>query len=291
MINTIARRLAIVEVFFRPTLVQGDEASRDIVRAIGELNSVGVDVIIIGRGGGSIEDLWCFNEETVADAIVASKTPIISAVGHENRLYNRRFLCRLSRVATNGSSRNRNTTDGRTIIFCLEPLAFAFKVTRMAKDNSMRDTVDSIAGSYLFRSVRDKQHALGLRIDDYEEKLKLLVNTRLNLLKQKLDASADKCRLSIQKRRSKRALPDSARRKPLAATNRCTPAITLASSATANRPRPKYSTHSSYQSSTAHIQNTKSQNKPALRLLCTILIKSITRAKKSANVLTRSAFC
>lgn len=84
MLTTIGRRFPAVEVVFRPTIVQGGEqASRDIAKAIDELKRQNVDVIIVGRGGGSLEDLWCFNTETVANAILASHVPVISAVGHE----------------------------------------------------------------------------------------------------------------------------------------------------------------------------------------------------------------
>ena len=84
MLTTLRRRFPAMEVVFRPTIVQGGEqASRDIARAIDDLNAEGVDVIIVGRGGGSLEDLWCFNTQIVADAILSSHAPVISAVGHE----------------------------------------------------------------------------------------------------------------------------------------------------------------------------------------------------------------
>ncbi|MCX6140240.1 MAG: exodeoxyribonuclease VII large subunit [Candidatus Kapabacteria bacterium] len=83
MLSTINTRFPLLDVVFRPTLVQGDGASEDIAKAIRDLDRAGLDVIIIGRGGGSMEDLWCFNTEVVADAIFTSNTPIISAVGHE----------------------------------------------------------------------------------------------------------------------------------------------------------------------------------------------------------------
>ncbi len=73
-----------VNILLAPAQVQGDGAAASIVRGIELLNRENVDVIIVGRGGGSIEDLWAFNEEIVARAIVASKVPIISAVGHES---------------------------------------------------------------------------------------------------------------------------------------------------------------------------------------------------------------
>lgn len=83
IISTIKRRYPIAEVYLFSSLVQGEQAKYDLVKKIEQADQFGVDVIIVGRGGGSIEDLWPFNEEIVAKAIFDCKTPIISAVGHE----------------------------------------------------------------------------------------------------------------------------------------------------------------------------------------------------------------
>lgn len=83
MLNTIRRRLPIAQVILAPSLVQGIEAPPAIVGALESLNKQSPDVIIIARGGGSIEDLWAFNDERVVRAVANSKTPIISGVGHE----------------------------------------------------------------------------------------------------------------------------------------------------------------------------------------------------------------
>ena len=83
IMSTIKRRYPMTEAILFPCLVQGKDAAPDIVRQIKRADSYGVDTIIVGRGGGSIEDLWAFNEEAVAYAIYECKTPIISAVGHE----------------------------------------------------------------------------------------------------------------------------------------------------------------------------------------------------------------
>lgn len=83
--NITARRYPIAELVIVPTAVQGDKAAPDIVSSIQLLDSRGdIDVIIVGRGGGSIEDLWAFNTEEVARAVIACKTPVVSAVGHES---------------------------------------------------------------------------------------------------------------------------------------------------------------------------------------------------------------
>ncbi|MFY8161183.1 MAG: exodeoxyribonuclease VII large subunit [Candidatus Kapaibacteriota bacterium] len=81
--STLKRRFPYAEIYFRPTIVQGESATADIVKAIKELNQTEAEVLIIGRGGGSIEDLWAYNTEEVANAIFNSNIPVISAVGHE----------------------------------------------------------------------------------------------------------------------------------------------------------------------------------------------------------------
>lgn len=83
ILNVIGRRFANVHVLLYPARVQGEEAAPEIVAGIETLDAYGVDVMIIGRGGGSLEDLWPFNEEAVVRAVFAAKTPVISAVGHE----------------------------------------------------------------------------------------------------------------------------------------------------------------------------------------------------------------
>ena len=83
IINISKRRNPYVQLVLYPALVQGEGAKDSIVHGIQTLDAMGLDVLIVGRGGGSIEDLWAFNEEAVARAIFACETPVISAVGHE----------------------------------------------------------------------------------------------------------------------------------------------------------------------------------------------------------------
>jgi exodeoxyribonuclease VII large subunit len=84
ILNVLKRRFSNVHVLIRPVKVQGDGAAADIAEAIADFNKYqGVEVIIVGRGGGSMEDLWAFNEEIVARAIHASAIPIVTAIGHE----------------------------------------------------------------------------------------------------------------------------------------------------------------------------------------------------------------
>ncbi len=81
--NIALRRNPYVQIILYPAQVQGEGAADSIVRGIKALDALGLDVLIVGRGGGSIEDLWAFNEEKVARAIFDCNTPVISAVGHE----------------------------------------------------------------------------------------------------------------------------------------------------------------------------------------------------------------
>lgn len=83
IVSTIERRYPITQIYLFPSLVQGEFAKEDIVKNIQLADTYDLDVLIVGRGGGSIEDLWPFNEEVVARAIYDAKVPIISAVGHE----------------------------------------------------------------------------------------------------------------------------------------------------------------------------------------------------------------
>ncbi|GAP12834.1 exodeoxyribonuclease VII large subunit [Longilinea arvoryzae] len=83
MLNTLRRRYPLAEVLLAPCAVQGDDAPLEIVAALGALNRSGVDVILLARGGGSLEDLWAFNDERVVRSVVESAAPVVTGVGHE----------------------------------------------------------------------------------------------------------------------------------------------------------------------------------------------------------------
>jgi exodeoxyribonuclease VII large subunit len=98
VLNVLARRYPLARLVLAPTLVQGEQAPAQIVAALAALNRLpDCDVILVVRGGGSIEDLWCFNDEAVARAIAASRIPVISGVGH-GRLHAGGFCRRPARA-------------------------------------------------------------------------------------------------------------------------------------------------------------------------------------------------
>jgi len=115
ILTTIKRRYPICETILFPALVQGENAKEDIVRKIELANTYDIDTLIVGRGGGSIEDLWPFNEEIVARAIYNSKIPVISAVGHEIDFTISDFVADL-RAATPTAAAELAVPDINTII-------------------------------------------------------------------------------------------------------------------------------------------------------------------------------
>jgi len=134
IITVIRRRSASVSVIIAPAVVQGASAGADIVRAIAEVNRWGkADVLIVGRGGGSAEDLWAFNEEAVARAIVKSKIPVVSAVGHETDFTIADFAADL-RAATPSAAAELVTPDEAAV---LRRLKDAYGLLHMAMENRL----------------------------------------------------------------------------------------------------------------------------------------------------------
>jgi len=119
MLHVLARRWPAVQIVLAPALVQGPGAATEIVRGIQRLNRLGsIDVIIIGRGGGSLEDLWPFNEESVARAVRASAVPIVSAVGHETDFSISDFAADV-RAATPSAAAEMVVPDAREVLATL----------------------------------------------------------------------------------------------------------------------------------------------------------------------------
>ncbi len=199
--NVSARRNPYVQLILYPAKVQGDGASDTIVKGIQTLDHVGVDVIIVGRGGGSIEDLWAFNEESTAQAIYECSTPIISAVGHETDTTIADYVADL-RAPTPSAAAELAVYDVRLVLDTLYG----------CKDRLIRamfDRIDDARQELAFRErqlkvLNPSQQVLQRRqyVADMEDKLTGLMNRlledkkyRLQLLAGRLDGMSPLKRL------------------------------------------------------------------------------------------------
>lgn len=153
IVNISKRRDPYIRLVLYPAVVQGDRAADSIVRGLRTLDRYGVDVIIAGRGGGSIEDLWAFNEERVARAIFACETPVISAVGHETDFTIADFTADL-RAPTPSAAAELAVPD---IVRFLRDL----EGDREALDSAMRRKLERFRGTVRERELRLRLHSPG----------------------------------------------------------------------------------------------------------------------------------
>ena len=177
ILTVLARRCPSIPVTLYPTAVQGKAATSDIVRAIEAANAHGVaDVLIIGRGGGSLEDLWCFNEEAVARAIATSALPTVSAVGHEVDVTIADFVADL-RAPTPSAAAEKISPDQSTWIRQLQEserrLAGATRRALIRMNTSLR---------HLSARLRDPRRELmdkAQRMDELDVRLGKAIRQRL----------------------------------------------------------------------------------------------------------------
>jgi exodeoxyribonuclease VII large subunit len=155
MLHVFKRRYPVASLVFRPTRVQGSGAAQDIAAALGEMNKVGgIDLIIIARGGGSIEDLWPFNEEIVAHAIGASRVPVISGVGHEVDFTIADFVADL-RAPTPTAAAEMAVPDRRAIIELLRNSRYTMGQALENRISLQRRHVQQLLKSYAFNRPVD----------------------------------------------------------------------------------------------------------------------------------------
>jgi exodeoxyribonuclease VII large subunit len=176
IINILKRRFASLEVLIYPVRVQGEGASQEIARAIDDMNRLAeTDVLIVGRGGGSLEDLWPFNEEAVARAVYRSKIPVISAVGHETDWSICDFVADL-RAPTPSAAAEMLIASADELRSRVESLLHRL---RMSMDNRL-EILDGHLGS-LLRALHEPRTMLGhlaQRMDDLAGRLDMaLINS------------------------------------------------------------------------------------------------------------------
>lgn len=190
--NVLKRRFPVAKVVLRPCQVQGDGAAEDIAKAIYEFNKLkAADVLIVGRGGGSIEDLWAFNEEIVARAVFASEIPVISAVGHETDYTICDFVADL-RAPTPSAAAECAVPDIFELKGNLVSLKqHMFSLTRN-RVNIERSKVSSIEKTLALRDPVTNINEQRKELVYLTEKLSILTNSFLDTNKSKISALAGK---------------------------------------------------------------------------------------------------
>lgn len=178
IMSTIKRRFPICETILFPSLVQGVDAKDDIVRNIRLANTYDLDVIILGRGGGSIEDLWAFNEECVARAIFESQIPIVSGVGHEVDFTISDFVADLRAPTPTGAA--EMTVPNRVDVIEL----FNQYNTRLIKAISNEidmayEKLNSLKNSYILKNPMSLYEKLEQNFDHLYERLLISFNNTL----------------------------------------------------------------------------------------------------------------
>ncbi len=186
IIEVISRRNSNVSILLNPVKVQGDGSAEEIAEAIEQMNELSdVDVLIVGRGGGSIEDLWAFNEEVVARAIYNSKIPIISAVGHEIDFTIADFVADL-RAPTPSAAAELAVPELSEILsqlrFNTETLVRAVQ----EKVEGQRQQLDNYTNRRFFRSPMEIIQPAAQRLDDLNQRLARAPMQGLKLRKERL---------------------------------------------------------------------------------------------------------
>ncbi len=182
MISVAKRRYPIVELLIAEARVQGEGAAEEISQAIKKLNKLkDIDLIIVARGGGSLEDLWAFNEEIVARAIFESKIPVVSGVGHEIDFTIADFVADY-RAPTPSAAMEIATPDINEIFAFLNEFSYNTTINIFDKINSYKSNVQQISGSYGFRNPFNRIKNFYQYLDNLAYKLDGLTTNKLKHL-------------------------------------------------------------------------------------------------------------
>jgi len=200
ILNVISRRTRTVHVLFTSARVQGDGAAQEIVRAIKFLNDfharalrdgrleAGIDVIILGRGGGSIEDLWAFNEEVVARAIRSSAIPVISAVGHETDFTIADFVAD-RRAPTPSAAAEIVAAHEAQLRSLLATLTTTLARSIRYRVNGSRTEVQELALSPAFDAVTARLHEATVATGDAEHRLQTAMTSKVQRAQRRVGAA------------------------------------------------------------------------------------------------------
>jgi exodeoxyribonuclease VII large subunit len=188
-----SRRCRGVEILVIPTRVQGEGAAEEIARGVRLANRLvpPLDVLVVGRGGGSVEDLWSFNEEVVVRAIVASKIPVVSAVGHEIDV-TLSDLAADVRALTPSEAAERVIPSAQELSARLAALQRRMIAMLRSRAAAARRQVEQLARSRILRNPKSLIYDLAHRLDELDEQSLRAIRRRLTSLREQLAANASR---------------------------------------------------------------------------------------------------
>lgn len=198
IITTINRRYKLVNVSIFPCLVQGEGAKEDIVRNLKRAQNYDLDVIILGRGGGSIEDLWAFNEECVARAIFDSKIPIISGVGHEIDFTISDFVSDL-RAPTPTAAAELAVPNTLELINALNQLNIRCNKSVRNLLDMKKQQLKKLTDSYILKNPKSMYEVKMQKVDGLVEKVLYLLKYKVNEDNNKLLNINNRLEVAISK--------------------------------------------------------------------------------------------
>jgi exodeoxyribonuclease VII large subunit len=190
IVTILRQRLPSVRIIVRAVRVQGKEAGAEIASALADINVLSeVDVVIVGRGGGSLEDLWAFNDERVVRAIAASRAPTVSAVGHEIDV-TLADLVADQRAATPTAAAALVVPDHRELLRQVARAGTDLRAALSAMIDQKRERVEGL--SRRLRDPRDLMRSQRLRIDDLGERARRAVDTWMRMARQQCVAKGER---------------------------------------------------------------------------------------------------
>jgi exodeoxyribonuclease VII large subunit len=188
LISVLKRRWPAIEIILTPVRVQGEGAAEEIAEAIRNFDEYGgVDLLIVGRGGGSLEDLWAFNEEIVARAIYASKVPIISAVGHEIDFSISDFVADV-RAATPSAAAELAVPDRDEVYRRVVMATQRVRIHLQGLAQSYRERLRRVQSSYGFRQPLDLVRQRSQLLDELSRRMEAAMKNRVAFLKRDLES-------------------------------------------------------------------------------------------------------
>lgn len=188
MLNILRRRFPGLEIIVSPVNVQGPGAAGEIARAIDDFNEFGeVDLLIVARGGGSLEDLWAFNEEVVARALARSRLPTVSAVGHETDFTIADFVADL-RAPTPSAAAELVVKDRKPLLEIVGDYWYSMHNQLLTMVRYRKENIQHLLRSHAFNKPLDLLRNNSQRIDELERGMASVINHRIALTRSGVDA-------------------------------------------------------------------------------------------------------